>query len=157
MPLRFTEIDTIVHISKSPQATEAIARGLASALTMRDTICLEGTLGAGKSVFARALIRCLIGDDGFPVPSPSYTLANVYSTPQGHEIWHADLYRISDPEEIAEIGLDDAAGDALLIVEWAGKWGDCPPSAMHVAISVEDTDTRRIEISGPAPAPERAF
>lgn len=139
----------IVHVTKSSEGTEALARETARSLTLRETICLEGTLGAGKSVFARALIRALCDDPDMSVPSPSYTLANVYSGPDQQEIWHADLYRIADPDEILEIGLNDAVGEALLIVEWAQNWPDRPQNSIVVRIAIEDDETRRIEITRP--------
>lgn len=141
----------ITHVSRSPETTEGIARDLATGLSRRETLCLDGTLGAGKSVFARALIRALIGDEDLAVPSPSYTLANVYAGPDGREIWHADLYRISDPEEIIEIGLQDAAGEALLIVEWAQNWPTRPADAMTIAFEVIGDTERRITLSGSHP------
>jgi len=136
-------------LSSSPEMTEKFAIDLAGRLTWRDTVCLEGPLGAGKSVFARSLIKSLLRDPDIPVPSPSYTLANVFSTADNHEIWHADLYRISDPEEIIEIGLQDAAGQALLVVEWGERWPHCAEMAITVRFTITDETTRLIEVEWP--------
>lgn len=98
-------------------ATVALAGELKAALpaeTAGWVIALSGELGAGKSTFARALLRSL-GHDG-PVPSPTYTLIEPYELPGG-QIYHVDLYRIVDVEEIEYLGFSDL-GDGLLLVEW---------------------------------------
>lgn len=139
----------VTHKSSSQRATEQIAEKFADSLSPVATICLNGQLGAGKSVFARALIRSRLNQPDMAVPSPSYTLANIYTGADGSEIWHADLYRISDPEEIFEIGLADAVGAALVIVEWAERWTDRPKDCIEVTLAIEDDTSRRIEISQP--------
>ena len=119
-------------------ATERLGRALAPLLGAGDTVFLSGPLGAGKSALARAVIRSRPGSAIIEVPSPSYTLVNVYDSCET-EIWHADLYRLSDPEEMAELGLTDAWDDALVLVEWPEKIGN-------------DRPVRRLEITlHPAP------
>lgn len=96
--------------------TAALAAALAPRITPRERILLEGSLGAGKSSFARALIRQLAGDPELEVPSPTFALVQPYDTPAGVVI-HADLYRLGDPDEAIELGLFEDQS-ALLIVEW---------------------------------------
>ncbi|MBN8533245.1 MAG: tRNA (adenosine(37)-N6)-threonylcarbamoyltransferase complex ATPase subunit type 1 TsaE [Rhizobiales bacterium] len=104
-------------------ATIAAAARLAGELRAGDLVTLGGPLGAGKTTFARALIRTLLSDPQAEVPSPTYTLLQTYEGPR-FNIVHADLYRIADPAELAELGWEDAAENALVLVEWAERAGD---------------------------------
>ena len=88
-----------------------------------DMIALRGDLGAGKTTFARALIRHLLGDAAAEVPSPSFSLLQTYTAPR-MEIAHADFYRLDDPAEISELGLDDMSTTALTLIEWPGQGED---------------------------------
>lgn len=110
--------------------TEAMARAFARGLARSDVVCLWGGLGAGKSVFCRAMIRELCGDQGLEVPSPTFTLAQVYEGYAGQEfpVWHLDLYRLSAPEEVYEIGWEEALGQALVLIEWPERLGVLLPS-----------------------------
>jgi tRNA threonylcarbamoyl adenosine modification protein YjeE len=97
-------------------ATRALGGRLAGRLAAGDVVLLEGDLGAGKSELARAVIRTLAGAD-IPVPSPTFTLVQAYDLPR-LEIGHADLYRLGDPGEIQELGLEEAWQQGALLVEW---------------------------------------
>lgn len=108
-------------------ATAALARHLAPALRFGDVIALHGDLGAGKTAFARALIRALAGTDE-EVPSPTFTLVQSYDAPVGR-IFHFDLYRIANPDELIEIGWDEALADGLVLVEWPERAGLRLPTA----------------------------
>lgn len=80
-------------------------------------LALRGDLGAGKSVLARAIARGA-GVDG-PMPSPTFNLVYRYETPRGATVWHLDLYRLEDPEEVWELGWDEmGTGDDIVLVEW---------------------------------------
>lgn len=120
----------------TPDRTDALGRALAPALAPGDVVALHGALGAGKSHLARAVIRARLGEPEAEVPSPTYTLVNVYAAP-GAEVWHADLYRV-DPEEIAEIGLGDALDHAILLVEWPDRWPGLPARRLDLALSAVD-------------------
>ncbi|MBK0399098.1 tRNA (adenosine(37)-N6)-threonylcarbamoyltransferase complex ATPase subunit type 1 TsaE [Limibaculum sp. M0105] len=116
-------------------ATTALGARLADALGPGDFIALTGSLGAGKSVLARAILRALLGEPDALVPSPSYTLVNVYDTPRG-EVWHADLYRLASAEEALELGLTDALSHAVLLVEWPDRLGAAlPERRLEIALA----------------------
>ena len=106
-----------------PDATEAFAHRLAPLLGPGDVLLLEGQIGAGKTHFARALIRALGVEED--VPSPTFTLVQTYEA--DFEIWHADLYRLSHPDEAIELGLAEAFETALCLVEWPEKLGENRP------------------------------
>ena len=99
------------------QATESLGRELAKRVRIGDCVLLSGPLGAGKTALARALIRAKLGDTEAEIPSPSYTLVNVYEAAEG-EIWHVDLYRVDEAESLDELGLEQAFGNALVLIEW---------------------------------------
>jgi tRNA threonylcarbamoyladenosine biosynthesis protein TsaE len=137
-----------------PAATEAFAHALAPILAPGDTLLLQGQLGAGKSHFARALIRRLIGPGGeaAEVPSPSFTLVQTYDTPVG-EVWHADLYRLSDPQEIEELGFDAALDEAICLIEWPDRLApDWPTSAICLRLDMAPApaDAREVTLFAPA-------
>ena len=103
-------------------ATERFAARLAPDLRAGDLVTLGGDLGAGKSTFARALIRELLGDPAAEVPSPTYTLLQTYDGAAFRGV-QAGLYRIGDPRGLAEIGWEDEAENALVLVEWPERAG----------------------------------
>lgn len=129
----------------SEEATEALGRLLAGHLFPGDTLLLAGPIGAGKSHLSRAIIRARLGrmED---VPSPTFTLVQTYDDPAG-DIWHADLYRLSHPDEVRELGLEDAFATAICLVEWPERLGrHLPDNAIHLSLSPEN-DGRRALIS----------
>jgi tRNA threonylcarbamoyl adenosine modification protein YjeE len=103
-------------------ATQHLARQIAGLVGPDDLVTLSGDLGAGKTTFARELIRWMTGDPELEVPSPTFTLMQVYDGPQ-FPIVHADLYRVVRAAELAELGWDEAAEGALVLVEWAERAG----------------------------------
>jgi N-acetylmuramate 1-kinase len=105
------------------QSTERFAAMIAAELGPDTLLTLTGDLGSGKTTFARAVIRSLAGAPELEVPSPTFTLMQVYDTPR-FPIVHCDLYRIGGPDELAELGWDEAAAGALVLVEWADRAGD---------------------------------
>ncbi len=102
------------------QATARFAADIACALEPGDLVTLSGDLGAGKTTFARALIRYLAGDDAVEVPSPSFTLLQTYALPR-FPLVHADLYRLSGAAELSELGFDDLPENAVVLIEWADR------------------------------------
>ncbi len=104
-------------------ATSVLASDVAAWLHAGDLLTLSGELGAGKTTFARALIRLLCGDPELDVPSPTFTLMQIYET-SSYPIVHADLFRIEHPRDIAELGWEEAAEGALVLVEWPERAGD---------------------------------
>lgn len=110
---------------KSPEATSDLAKSLAHSLRPGDVILLSGPVGAGKTHFARAVIlSCLEMPED--VPSPTYTLVQTYET-RTHDIWHADLYRLTSVGEVIELGLVDAFESAICLVEWPDRLHDLTP------------------------------
>lgn len=104
-----------------------LAHVLAPLLTAGDFVGLTGKLGAGKSVFARALIRTAMGDANLDVPSPTYNLIQPYQPHAPYpEILHVDLYRVENQGEIRELGLEDAKS-SILLVEWPERLGKALP------------------------------
>ena len=126
-------------------ATAHLAREIALTLRAGDLVTLSGDLGSGKTSFARALIRHLTGEAQLEVPSPTFTLMQIYSTP-AFPVVHADLYRIKSPDELVELGWDEAAEGALLLVEWADRAGtQLPLDRLDVALelSPDGAESRR--------------
>ncbi len=103
------------------QATRRLACDIASMLQPGDVIALSGDLGAGKTTFARALIRALAADEQLEVPSPTFTLVQSYALPR-LPVLHVDLYRMGDLDELAELGLEESERGAMLI-EWPDRAG----------------------------------
>lgn len=121
----------------SPDLTARFGRDLARHLVPGDVILLHGTIGAGKSHLARAIITYRLEQVGLveDVPSPTFTLVQSYQAGDV-EIWHADLYRLSSPDEILELGLQDAFDHAICLIEWPDQLGpDRPVQAVDILLS----------------------
>ncbi len=126
--------------------TESLAQQIAPRLKKGDTLLLEGPIGAGKSAFARALIRTRL-DRMEDVPSPTFTLVQTYEHDAG-DIWHCDLYRLTHPDEALELGLEEAFETAICLIEWPDRLGsDAPNSALFLKFSAH-TNHHEIAISG---------
>jgi tRNA threonylcarbamoyl adenosine modification protein YjeE len=114
--------------------TRRLANDIAVILKPGDTVCLSGDLGAGKSAFSRAVIRSLAGDPELEVPSPTFTLVQTYGLDR-FDLSHFDLYRLEEPEELEELGLDDLLVAGAALIEWPEKAGDLlPRSALWIRI-----------------------
>ena len=127
-------------------ATKRFGEDLALTLKKGDLITLEGDLGMGKSTLARAIIQTLADDDTLDVPSPTFTLVQTYNELR-LPVSHADLYRISSPEEIFELGFEQALDNGVLIVEWPDKAEGLLPRATFSLKILEDNDGRSVTIS----------
>lgn len=115
-------------------ATNRFAAAMAALLRPGDTILLQGPIGAGKSAFARGVIRARLNRME-EVPSPTFTLVQTYDAPDG-DIWHCDLYRLTDPSEVLELGLDDAFQTAICLIEWPDRLGpDAPDTALTLTFA----------------------
>ena len=149
-------------------ATLALARSLTGLLQAGDVVFLIGDLGAGKTTFARGLINALppVGDTGVghtgpdgvgsgdgvgdeEVPSPTFTLVQIYER-RPAPVWHVDLYRLERPEEVEELGLEEAAREAITLIEWPDRLGQrIPVDRLEVQLSYgEDANARSVVLTG---------
>lgn len=126
--------------------TARLGAALAAGLSRGDAVALKGDLGAGKTALARSILRAL-GVTG-PIASPTFTLVQNYET-GGLTIRHYDLYRIEDPRELEELGLDEALSEGAALIEWPER-GTMPEDALTVSLSICDAETRQADITGPA-------
>ncbi|MGR3712848.1 MAG: tRNA (adenosine(37)-N6)-threonylcarbamoyltransferase complex ATPase subunit type 1 TsaE [Shimia sp.] len=127
----------------SAEDTAALALQIGATLEPGDVLLLEGDIGAGKTHFARSLIQSLltVPED---VPSPTFTLVQMYDTARA-ELWHADLYRLTSPDEVVELGLMDAFEDAICLVEWPDRLADLrPDTALTLKFALGDAPGTRI-------------
>jgi tRNA threonylcarbamoyladenosine biosynthesis protein TsaE len=130
-------------------ATAALAARVAALTRPSDVIALNGELGAGKTSFARAFIRARGGVE--EVPSPTFTLVQIYELADG-AIWHFDCYRLRDPAEAWELGIEDAFQDGISLIEWPERLGPLlPQRRLKIALLPgASADARRASIeAGP--------
>ncbi|MFW2542809.1 tRNA (adenosine(37)-N6)-threonylcarbamoyltransferase complex ATPase subunit type 1 TsaE [Primorskyibacter sp. 2E107] len=131
------------HTLPSPEHTSALARRLGADLHPGDIVLLSGGIGAGKTHFARSLIQSLLIEPE-DVPSPTFTLVQVYDTRHG-ELWHSDLYRLSGPDDVVELGLVDAFETAICLIEWPDKLEDLmPQNALSLRFTDGPTEAARL-------------
>jgi tRNA threonylcarbamoyladenosine biosynthesis protein TsaE len=143
-PAPLTDTDRVIVLPTEAD-TVALGERLAGLARAGDCFLLEGPIGAGKSHLARAFIRARLGrmED---VPSPTFTLVQVYEADV--EIWHADLYRLTHPDEVWELGLDEAFDRAITLVEWPDRLGaHLPHHALRLRLEPFG-EGRRAIISG---------
>lgn len=135
------------------RASLQLGEDVAAMLMPGDVLALHGDLGMGKTTLARAVIRALAGDPELEVPSPTFTLVQAYAT--RIPVQHLDLYRLSSPDELEELGFDEAIREGVVLVEWPDRAGPVMPLD-HVSVVLSEVgDGRRVEISGPADFMER--
>lgn len=139
----------------SEAATGALARRLAPRLRAGDVVGLRGELGVGKTTFARALIRRLVGAE-VEVPSPTFNLVLTYEL-DGVTLWHFDLYRLEQPEEAFELGIEEAFADGISLIEWPERLDRLlPEDGLTVALASGDgKNARRIAFGGGGDWPAR--
>jgi len=125
-------------------ATRAFAAKVASVAAPGDAILLDGALGSGKTTFARHFLHAL-GEQG-EVPSPTFTLVQIYETAKG-PVWHVDLYRLEGRAEVAELGLEEAFAEAISLIEWPDRLGtSLPPKALRLCFSITSARARQVRI-----------
>jgi tRNA threonylcarbamoyladenosine biosynthesis protein TsaE len=132
----------------SESATAALAARVARLAAAGDVIALRGELGSGKTTFARGFIRAR-GRLDEEVPSPTFTLVEVYEFPDGAPpVWHFDLYRLDKSEDAYELGFEEALGAAILLIEWPERLGPLlPRERLDVALAAgASTDRRRVQL-----------
>lgn len=132
---------------KDEKSMLACGRKLAAAIRSGDVVTLSGPLSAGKTTLVRGVLAAL-GHEG-EVPSPSFAIVQPYEMLEP-PIWHVDLYRIEDPSDLDELGLDDVGEDGVLIVEWpehAGseKWAN----ALRLSLEVREDGARALTAEVP--------
>jgi tRNA threonylcarbamoyladenosine biosynthesis protein TsaE len=141
----FKTTDRVIHLPTEADTADLGAR-LAGLARPGDCILLEGPIGAGKSHLARSFIQARLGRLE-EVPSPTFTLVQVYHAGEV-EIWHADLYRLTHPDEVWELGLDEAFSHAITLIEWPDRLGrHLPDHALRLRLEPEG-EGRRAILSG---------
>jgi tRNA threonylcarbamoyladenosine biosynthesis protein TsaE len=133
-------------ILEDEEATARLGAALAALARAGDVIALSGPLGVGKTALARGFLAAL-GHEG-EVPSPSFAIVQPYDDVDP-PVWHVDLYRIEDPAELDELGLDSAA-DAVLLVEWPERAGEGAwPDALQLSLDFAESGARRLTAKAP--------
>ncbi|MEM6858662.1 MAG: tRNA (adenosine(37)-N6)-threonylcarbamoyltransferase complex ATPase subunit type 1 TsaE [Pseudomonadota bacterium] len=134
------------HVLPDLTAMQRYGERIAAQLRTGDVVALSGGLGAGKTTLARAIIAAL--GYAHEVPSPTFTIIETYDAPPLRlPVVHADFYRLDDPAELAEIGLDDYREGAALIAEWPDKAGGFAHEAACLQITLEPAEEGRIAIA----------
>ncbi|MBJ6121034.1 tRNA (adenosine(37)-N6)-threonylcarbamoyltransferase complex ATPase subunit type 1 TsaE [Sphingomonas mollis] len=130
-------------------ATEAFGARLAKAVQAGDVVTLAGPLGAGKTSIARGLLAAL--GLASEAPSPSFAIVQPYRPPEVVlSVLHVDLYRLDDPAEVEELGLEDERYDGVLLVEWPERAGAAAwPDALVLTLAIEPDGTRRLTAAVP--------
>ena len=132
-------------------ATSHLAIGLARLVRRGDVIGLSGPLGSGKTTFARAFICARLGIA--EVPSPTFALVEVYESTTDAAIWHFDLYRMEKPDDVYELGFEDALADGILLIEWPERLGGLMPREhLGLILSAGEVDSARHASLAASPA-----
>lgn len=133
-------------ITKNPNETRQIGRAIGCLLEPGDIVLLFGELGTGKTCLTQGIANGVGIDAGQIVNSPSYILINVYNGKS--QIYHIDLYRLQESDELFELGLDEYLyGDGVCVVEWADRMIDLPESYLKITLKWLGRDRRRFCVS----------
>jgi len=136
MALTKSETSSFSVALPDEHATRRLAIDIANTVEPGDLVTLSGDLGAGKTTLARTLIRYLADDPALEVPSPTFTLMQLYELPQ-FPLVHVDLYRLSGPAELAELGFDDLPERAVVLLEWPDRVDHLlPPDRFDVSLTL---------------------
>ena len=136
-------------------ATARLAQSLAARARKGDVLALFGDLGSGKTAFARAFINALPASNGTApatpeeVPSPTFTLLQTYQRAPA-PVWHFDLYRVARPDEVYELGFEDALGEGIVLIEWPERLGPLlPAERLELRFDfAERAEARRVTLTG---------
>ncbi len=132
-------------LCENESATTELAKKIARVLKPSDVISMRGDLGVGKSFFVRSVVQHFLNQE--TIPSPTFTLVQMYDTEIG-TLWHFDLYRLKDPYEIYELGIEEAFIDGICFIEWAEKAGNLLPKNIHtIELEIISEISRKIYIS----------
>ncbi len=136
------------RVLSTPQASEALGAAVGRALGVGEAVCLWGPLGAGKTTLARGLI-CQLAGPQQEIPSPTFTLVQSYQG-AAFPIAHFDLYRIERPQDLDELGLDDALDEGAVVIEWPERLRDrLPADRLDIRLAIVDEGRRaRLERHG---------
>ncbi len=119
---------------KDEETTKKLGAQLSVILAPGDAVCLSGNLGAGKSTLARGVIKTAAGAED--APSPTFTFVETYEA-KGFLLWHFDLYRLERPEDVWELGYEDALEDGVILIEWPERIGALAPSdALEINLEI---------------------
>ena len=147
-------VERSIELDLPDETTSSIlGEDLAAVLRPGDVLALQGDLGMGKTTLARAVIRALHGDSDLEVPSPTFTLVQAYQA--RFPIQHFDLYRLASPDELEELGFEEAMRDGVMLIEWPERAEDRLPGDAVVVVLSEYGSGRRVHITGPAAFMER--
>ena len=139
-------MSTIVTHAATPGATRKLGERIGRMLRAGDVVLLSGELGAGKTVLAQGIGRGLGVTD--PIKSSSFVIMNEYDG-ASLRLFHADLYRLEDPEQVAELALDELAEKGVLVVEWPERaLAEMPPEHLLLRLAYDGAKARTIEIEG---------
>ena len=144
------------RILPDAEATAAAGAALAALARRGDVFCLYGDLGAGKTTFARGFLAALAVDE--EIPSPTFNLVLAYDTTLG-TVWHFDLYRLASPDEVSELGIEDAFAEGICLIEWPDRLGPWMPGH-RIEIHLSDANggagrQLHLRAAGASPGPER--
>jgi tRNA threonylcarbamoyladenosine biosynthesis protein TsaE len=138
-----------LHIDGA-KAMQQLAVRLGSLLQIGDVIALTGQLGAGKTTFVQGLAKGLGVPAARHVSSPTFALVNEH--PGRIDFVHVDFYRINNPAELAELGLEEAYDHAATAIEWADRFPDwLPADTLHIVIDVESSEVRVLHAKSNGP------
>ena len=149
--------NTLLQTLKDQSATERLAEQLAEVVSAGNIVSLSGDLGAGKSTFARAFIRAAAMDIELDVPSPTFTLVQSYDHADGTTIYHTDLYRLENEDDVYDLGMEEERDSAIFLVEWPDRLpDDWRSGALELSFAIDEQELGRRQLTVSWTEPEWA-